>query len=154
MTPITTYREDIELAIKRLDNQTVNGLIRARQILENILTLNSTKKNTGKVEAPRPWPDPPHRNLTREEIDLAFNIVSNVRNHAHTMSVSQIHDQMQRVCDILGPMYVEACNEETNRKAIIEILDILIDSSCNRGWDRTIQRKQRAVALKNKLEGE
>jgi hypothetical protein len=45
MTPITTYREDIELAIKRLDESTVMGMARARSILENILALNPTKSD-------------------------------------------------------------------------------------------------------------
>jgi hypothetical protein len=41
MTPIIVYREDIENAIERLNGSTVDGIIRAINILQNALLLSS-----------------------------------------------------------------------------------------------------------------
>ena len=44
-------------------------------------------------------------------------------------------------------------NKPTDREAILEILNIMIDTTCNRGWRRANETEVRAKALKVKLAG-
>jgi hypothetical protein len=44
--------------------------------------------------------------------------------------------------------------EVSNHRAIIEILDIMMDSNCSRGWNRSTIIETRLKALKNKMVGE
>ena len=46
-------------------------------------------------------------------------------------------------------MWREVCNH----RAIIEILDIMIDSDCNRGWTRTTTLRDKVIKLKSKMVG-
>ncbi len=41
MTPITVYKEDIENAIEKLNGSTANGILRAINILQNILLVST-----------------------------------------------------------------------------------------------------------------
>jgi hypothetical protein len=43
---------------------------------------------------------------------------------------------------------------KTHHSAILEILDIMMDSKCNRGWNRSTVLETRLKALKAKLVGE
>jgi hypothetical protein len=77
-------------------------------------------------------------------------------NESTVMGVRRAHNILVNMLTITEGRPEENNTEDqiTNQQAILEILDIMMNSNCSRGWNRSTILETRLKALKNKLEGE
>lgn len=85
MTPITVYKEDIENAIEKLNGSTVNGILRAINILQNALLVSTTAKPC--INASEAY----HREAISQELNnkyIIVEILDILTTFGHTESIS------------------------------------------------------------------
>jgi hypothetical protein len=102
---IPVEREDIEKAY----NKTSDGFNRdATAILRRILHANPIQND----DCPDPKEEVRKKILVNaDELNKVFDIVANVKHHVTPYDPVWIVEQLQKACDILGPMWVHGVNE-------------------------------------------